>query len=295
MRYGIGEWYGKFITDISAEKKIEYAQATGINNYPCPFLKKTSGLCNKAGGVCTLAVYNEQSVDDTKIDREQGIVTICPNRFREDQLIFKEIGKSLLDTETPFIIKEVPFLRGVDYTGERLKSTVGRIDMVLAKLNGDRIENWAALEMQAVYFSGTSMKNDFKKIQKNPRDLQYPAGNRRPDFRSSGPKRLMPQLQTKVPSLRRWGKKIGVIIDYAFFKSIAPMTQVDHLTNADIVWFICDYDNRSNQIQIIKKIYTTLESSVEGLTAGVPVSKVEFEKRLSKNILKGSRKVISVR
>ncbi len=111
-------------------------------------------------------------------------------------------------------------------------------------------------------------------------------GNRRPDFRSSGPKRLMPQLQIKVPSLRRWGKKIAVVVDKSFFQSIAPMPEVDHLTNADIIWVIVNYEGESKKLKIIDKIYTTLEGSVKGLTAGIPISKQDFEKKISKAIQK---------
>ena len=35
----------------------------------------------------------------------------------------------------------------------------------------------------------------------------YPDHTRRPDWRSSSAKRLMPQLQVKVPTVRRWNSK----------------------------------------------------------------------------------------
>ena len=53
--------------------------------------------------------------------------------------------------------------------------------------------------MQAVYFSGKSMENDFVQMRTwTGPGLLFPQVQRRPDFRSSGPKRLMPQLQIKV-------------------------------------------------------------------------------------------------
>jgi hypothetical protein len=65
---------------------------------------------------------------------------------------------------------------------------------------------WCALEFQAVYFSGKSMENDFKAMGDwiGP-GVPFPTVQRRPDFRSSGPKRLMPQLQIKVPTVTRSG------------------------------------------------------------------------------------------
>jgi len=236
-RYGIGEWYGTIIDNLSPSAKKEYSKTKGINNYSCPF-QDSGNLCNKAGGVCTLAEYEKSSTGEVFLDHDQDFVTICPNRFLEDYTIFKEVGETILNTKVPTIIKEVPFLKGVDYKGNRLSNTVGRIDMVLAKTKESKVIDWCALEIQAVYFSGTSMKKDFKKIETRSNQIIYPTGNRRPDFRSSGPKRLMPQLQIKVPSLRRWGKKIAIIIDKSFYKSIAPMAKVNHMTNADIIWFI---------------------------------------------------------
>jgi hypothetical protein len=52
------------------------------------------------------------------------------------------------------------------------------------------------------------MENDFKVMREwiGP-GVPFPAVQRRPDFRSSGPKRLMPQLQIKVPTISRWGRR----------------------------------------------------------------------------------------
>lgn len=292
-RYGIGEWYGTFIKELSSNIKKKYSEAKGINNFNCPF-QQSGNLCNKAGGVCTLAEYEKTSEGKVLLEETNDLVTTCPNRFLEDNIIFKEVGKTILATNSPSVIKEVPFLKGVDYEGNKLNRTVGKIDMILAKTKASKIVDWCALEIQAVYFSGTGMSKDFKKITDDPDNLQFPAGNRRPDFRSSGPKRLMPQLQIKVPSLRRWGKKIAIIIDKSFYQSIAPMSEVDHMTNADIIWFIVNYEGGKNKFKIVDKIFTTLESSVKGLTAGVPISKEDFEKKLSKSIQRGGNKTINL-
>ena len=68
--------------------------------------------------------------------------------------------------------------------------------------------------MQAVYFSGEGMQADFDLLLgSNDAVPPEPTGLRRPDWRSSSAKRLMPQLQVKVPTLRRWGKKLAVAVD----------------------------------------------------------------------------------
>ena len=90
----------------------------------------------------------------------------------------------------------------------------------------------------------------------------------------------MPQLQTKVPTLRRWGRKICVAVDKPFFDSLGPVTTIPHLSNADIAWFVVDYDPQTGAIKLSRTIFTTLESSVEALTAGIPSSREAFENRL---------------
>ncbi len=73
-RYGIGEWYGKQLNDLSFDTKIEYAEAKGINNFPCPF-QLPNKLCNKAGGVCTLAKYAKTPAGKVIFDATQELVT----------------------------------------------------------------------------------------------------------------------------------------------------------------------------------------------------------------------------
>jgi hypothetical protein len=92
------------------------------------------------------------------------------------------------------------------------QDAVGKIDEVLVNADGGALR-WCALEIQAVYFSGSSMENDFKIMREwTGPGVPFPEVQRRPDFRSSGPKRLMPQLQIKVPTISRWGKKMAVVI-----------------------------------------------------------------------------------
>ena len=115
---------------------------------------------------------------------------------------------------------------------------VGMIDKVLVSLQGQQLK-WCALEMQAVYFSGKSMENDFREMRAwNGPGIPFPAVVRRPDFRSSGPKRLMPQLQVKVPTISRWGKKMAVVVDRPFWDSLGEMRAVRDLSNAEIAWFV---------------------------------------------------------
>jgi hypothetical protein len=200
-------------------------------------------------------------------------------------LVYRWVGEVLLKTPDPVVVNEVAFLRsaGDDDGGPDATEDVGRIDQVLIRQGSQPLE-WCALEIQAVYFSGASMGRDFAAIREHAADtLPFPAGHRRPDYRSSGPKRLMPQLQIKVPTLRRWGKKMAVVVDRDFYAALAPMDRVSDISNCDIAWFIVDFaESLDGRAQLVRGDVhqTTLERAVEGLTPGIPVSKDEFERRI---------------
>ena len=171
-RFGIGEWYGKVLTHLSAGDRQTFAalQATGQTPPVCPF----------------------QSADEP---------ILCTK------------GETILGSSATDIVNEVGFLERVSSetagTGMR-GDDVGRIDKVLV-VPGSKPLAWCALEVQAVYFSGDAMTKEWPSLRQHiAAGIPFPIGRRRPDYRSSGPKRLMPQLQIKVPSLRRWGKKMAV-------------------------------------------------------------------------------------
>jgi len=255
-------------------------------------------ICNKKGGVCTLRTHVES---DGGVSLSGPLVTVCPSRFWMKNDVFRWIGERMIGTAKPTIIKEVEFLKSIGGEPSEEESpesaAVGRIDTVL--MNPRDAENWCALEIQAVYFSGRKMSSHLGQYASAPTVPVFPDAVRRPDWRSSGPKRLMPQLQTKVPTLRRWGRKMAVLIDRPFFDSLGPMVEVQHLSNCDIVWFVVDYRFDTQEIQRDRVIMTTLESSVDALTAGVPSSKEEFETRLGVAIANAGpsnrTKVIKVR
>ena len=211
-RYGAAELYGFDVTALAPERIRELASAKN-KDLPCPFKPRETSKpvpkCHKKGGVCSLRQYGQEASTVTAVGQP---VTTCPSRFLEKNLIFEWVGETLLGTKTPVVISELPFLMSSEAAGEEEENgdAVGKIDKVLVNTGGEPLK-WCALEMQAVYFSGKSMENDFALMRTwaGP-GLPFPQVQRRPDFRSSGPKRLMPQLQVKVPTISRWGKKIGV-------------------------------------------------------------------------------------
>jgi hypothetical protein len=202
------------------------------------------------------------------------------------------VGETILGDGNPLIVAEVGFLEGGSLLHGEEGDDVGRLDMILVKSGavGSEALQWAALEIQAVYFSGDAMKGDFETLT-DPHlpSLPFPKGRRRPDYRRSGPKRLMPQLQIKIPTLRRWGKKMAVVVDRPFFDSIGEMDRVADISNADIAWFILGFENaghgETKRLIRDEVRFTTLERSVEGLTGGKPVPLSVFESRIKSKLL----------
>jgi len=206
-------------------------------------------------------------------------------------MIARWIGRTMLDHPEPLVVGEVGFLErengeAADASPRPGREDVGRIDCVLVHPDREPL-HWCALEIQAVYFSGDKMQNEFQAILDHQDDsLPFPVGRRRPDYRSSGPKRLMPQLQVKVPTLRRWGKKMAVVVDESFFAALGRMESVQDVSNADIAWLVVGYDESAGEARLkLTRIHlTTLERAVEGLTAGYPVSLETFEARIREKL-----------
>ena len=103
----------------------------------------------------------------------------------------------------------------------------------------------------------------------------------------------MPQLQIKVPTLRRWGKKMAVVVDRPFFSSLGKMEEVKDVSNCDIAWFVVRYSEKQGKavLEPDSVKLTTLESAVEGLTGGNPVHLSEFEARIRKELSDESKEL----
>jgi hypothetical protein len=208
-------------------------------------------------------------------------------------MVSKWIGRTLLDTENPAKVAEIDFLQGPSAEPDEEGEPVGRIDNIFLAPDTKPLI-WCAVELQAVYFSGKGMQSQYEEfsVWQGP-GLPWPNKVRRPDYRSSGPKRLMPQLQTKVPTLRRWGKKMAVVTDRAFFENMGKMQEVPHISNCDIVWFVVDYIESARGFNLVPSgspHQITLERAIEGLIAGEPVSLAEFESRIVTKLLRPPKK-----
>ena len=227
-------------------------------------------------------------------DARSTIRAVCPARFHERGLAFEWAAEVILGQPSPALVGEVGFLESSETVDGDEGEDVGRIDMVLVDSSkpADYPLPWTALEIQAVYFSGPEMGKLFSQIVDDVKiggtGLIFPNELRRPDYRSSGPKRLMPQLQIKVPTLRRWGKRMAIVVDRPFYDSMGKMETVADISNADVAWFVVDFvhDPASKRFNMTRGTvhFMTLEEAVKGLTGGTPVTLAEFEARIQAKV-----------
>ncbi len=262
-RYSIAEWFGLPFTRLSAPHRRALARAAlrQAPKPPCPFQRGTP-VCSKRGGVCSI-----RAADDLP-------VITCPHRFSHRDLLPKWLAR-IVGFPDVYLAREVPFMRSPS-TGR----PAGRIDLVVAK-DGDA-SSWLGLEVQAVYFSGEGMRADFELLLHST-DIEppEPAALRRPDWRSSSAKRLMPQLQVKGPTLRRWGTKLAVAVDLPFFEAIGgpARSPTQDLNDGDIVWLVPritdDYRLVEHHWEVL-----SLEESSNKLLSAETVRRQEFEDAL---------------
>lgn len=276
-RYGIAEWFGEPFAELPvARRKRLAAIATGDAEAPaCPF-QPNNTQCRKKGGVCSIQRFVEGSKG--RIGPRQGNpVIVCPHRFKAHDLVTRWLAEIVgLNEETARIAYEVPFMHSTV-----TDKPAGRIDLVLASDDDNRLF-WYGLEIQAVYFSGAGMPSEFERLREDKHALPpFPNAIRRPDWRSSSAKRLMPQLQVKVPTLRRWGTKLAVAVDRQFFEAVGGPSSnpVQDLDEGEVIWLVPEI---SSEYRLRRWHWETLslDASTEKLLAARTVNRTEFEKTL---------------
>ena len=263
-RYGIAEWFGESLQAMLPERRQLLAQAAlqKAPAPPCPF-QAGHPPCKKKGGVCSIRAGDNPPT------------ITCPKRFDQDDLIPRWLGSIVGFPDNIFLAREVPFMRSPE-----TDRPAGRIDMVLASNQEANI--WIGLEIQAVYFSGKGMQKDFEMLLESEDALPpKPTAVRRPDWRSSSAKRLMPQLQVKGPTLRRWGTKLAVAVDLPFFEAIGGPSKnpSQDLDDGDIIWLIPKMTD-AFQLKAHHWEVLSLEESSDKLLSAKTVKRREFEDAL---------------
>lgn len=278
-RFGIAEWYGHSLVSLTLRQRREFAEIAlaedeEVSPPACPFNGK---MCSKAGGVCSIRPF-EAAGDRLGATAGEAVI-VCPTRFEQEQAIIRWLADIVeMPAGDARVAREVPFM-----TSQVTKKPAGKIDLVLSSAGA---EQWFGLEIQAVYFSGPAMRHEFLALRADESETPpFPQEHRRPDFRSSGAKRLMPQLQVKGPTLRRWHSKIAVAVDGPFFASLGgPSEQPSHdLDEGDVIWLVPeltdDYRLERGHWEVL-----TLEQSTAKLLSADPVSRRSFEDELRRRL-----------
>jgi hypothetical protein len=153
------------------------------------------------------------------------------------------------------------------------------------------MSRFADLEVDSVSFSGDSIIPVFNKFLST---RKMPVGcERRPDWRSSAQKRLMPQLSLKVPVFRRWGKKFFVAVDASFFEALPQIRPVDGIANSEINWLVYPFERRGTSYPIgTPSVYfSTWEDVLTALREGTPPNPEEILTELEERLRIGSLRV----
>jgi hypothetical protein len=191
-----------------------------------------------------------------------------------------------------------PNKRYVALTEARLKDkngkSAGNIDIVLAVVDEhDRVVDFGAVEVQAVYISGNVRKvfNEYMRAPAANHAMEWPSKNYpSPDYLSSSRKRLVPQLMFKGGILHEWGKKMAVVVHRGFFDQLPPMREVNE-RKADLAWLVYDlrYSAATNRYNLRRSgiKYTKFESALSTIATPTVGNVNEFVKYLEGRIKKG--------
>lgn len=267
-KYRIAEWFGIPFKSMPPTERQSLAKAALGENLPpppCPF-QPGKPECRKKGGVCSLSAG------------DMPPVIVCPKRFQENGLLHQWLGE-IVGFEEIFLAHEVPFMKSPE-TGRE----AARIDLVVS--GTESATQWYGLEIQAVYFSGPAMKSEFEALLTDfSIEPPPPKETRRPDWRSSSAKRLLPQIWVKGELLRQWLTKLAVAVDMPFFRAIGgPSASPSHdLSAGDIIWLVPQI-NESFRLERHHWEVLTLDDSSKKLRAAEAVARHEFEKSLRKKL-----------
>jgi hypothetical protein len=83
---------------------------------------------------------------------------------------------------------------------------------------------------------------------------------------------------------------MAVVVDRSFFSALGSMREVRDISSCDIAWFVVRYEENAGRGVLVRDSVklTTLESAVEGLTGGEPVSQAVFEQRVREKLAQTS-------
>jgi hypothetical protein len=147
--------------------------------------------------------------------------------------------------------------------------------------NNEDVCDFAALEVQSVYFSGKTVRpvlDDYLRT-----GLVAESSERRLDYRSSAQKRLIPQLSLKVPVFRRWGKKFFVAVDDLFYDHLPISKTVNTLANSEVTWVVYPFSKTRTRFTMGRPrvVFTLWEDVLTALREGQEPTPEEIISQIS--------------
>jgi hypothetical protein len=217
MKMLVSEIFGIGIEDVSDEAQLtRRTKMCPFKNSPCTKDKKSDPL-----GIC--------SFSDGRI-----AAAVCPVRFLEERRIFQDAANVAFGENSNYeIFPEIKILK-IPNTKTHKEKKIGKVDYLIGKIENHLVTDFAAVEVQAVYFSGAEIRSFFNDYLLGE-TVDILNSKRGMDFRSSAQKRLVPQLQLKVPVFRRWGKKFFVVVDSVFFGELPEFSTTTE-ANSEVTW-----------------------------------------------------------
>jgi len=206
---------------------------------------------------------------------------VCPVRFLERGVMFRDAAKIAFGKGVKCVA--VPEVRVLEVLRGGKRKKIGKVDFLLAHVEDGEAIDFAALEVQAVYISGASIRPAFNRYIKTGKLKDD--GKRRPDFRSSAQKRLMPQLALKVPIFRRWGKRFFVATDSMFFSEL-PSMRPQSSGNAEVTWLTYDIERQPHggyAMQSPNVVHTLWDDVAAALREGEAPEKSEILAQLTQS------------
>lgn len=235
--------------DERYERELKTKSGSDIWSSPCQYLgyacTKSTSKDEDRGMTRPLGVCSASSADG------EAVIT-CPNRFKS-QKVYQDLKEHLFpDTEHSFHVLE-----------ERSLGNTGRVDLIPVIHDNCDIKDFAAIEIQSSYFSGSSIRSDFNEYMDEINEGQSPnppKGTRTMDYRSCIDKRLLPQIEEKVEVTEAWNKPLGAVVQKIAFENSQFVQRIERVPEdeATFFWFVYDYIEDTPQYQLeLDQIYPT--------------------------------------
>jgi hypothetical protein len=250
------------------ERNIKTKTGVEIEGSECPF--------NRFG--CWKKAQHGMGVCGGSSSKGDAVIT-CPKRFETDT-VWNDLQEYFFPNSND----------NFDVLSEANIGDAGNIDLLAVTHDGDEITDFAAIEIQASYFTGGEIQTKFDEYMAS-NEARSPRASRGMDYRSCVDKRLLPQLLAKVAGVLAWNEPFAVVLqDIAFENSnVLKKTEEVSKQEADIFWFPYEYIEDSPQYRLERNsdVYTTtLQSLIDAFGKIPSLSRDEFVEKSNRKLSK---------